>query len=141
MVPEYFEYTAVGRYCEVVEVAADDLSQPFPLIGDRLVHAPAQLPLDLPQLRSHAIPPGVPFDLEFARSSLAAREGEAKEVEGFRLAEPATLAAFRRKPSELDEPGLLGMQRQRKLPNRLRISSRKRRASCSCWNPMMKSSA
>src|SRR5215472_18853820 len=58
MVPEYFEYTAVGRYCEVVEVAADDLSQPFPLIGDRLVHAPAQLPLDLPQLRSHAIPPG-----------------------------------------------------------------------------------
>src|ERR1700730_6111036 len=31
-----------------------------------------------------------------------------QEVEGLRLAEPAPLAAFRRKASELDEPGLLG---------------------------------
>ncbi|MEA3071839.1 MAG: hypothetical protein QOD29_3285, partial [Alphaproteobacteria bacterium] len=38
-----------------------------------------------------------------------------QEVEGLRLAEPAPLAAFRRKASELDEPGLLGVQCQRKL--------------------------
>ena len=64
---------------------------------------------DHPQLRPHAVRPGLPFDLEFALASLAADEGEAQEVEGFRLAEPAPLAAFRRKASELDEPGLLGV--------------------------------
>src|SRR5215831_3251495 len=110
MVPENVECTAIGRRCEVVEVAADDLSEPFPLCGDRLVHAPTQLPLDLPQLRSHAVRSGIPFNLEFARSSLATREGKAQEVEGFRLAEPAPLTAFRRKASELDQPGLLGVQ-------------------------------
>ena len=57
------------------------------------------------------IKPGVTLgDLEFARAGLAADEGEAQEVEGFRLAEPAPPAAFRRKTSELDQPGLLGMQ-------------------------------
>jgi hypothetical protein len=40
---------------------------------------------------------------------------EAKEIEGLRLAETAPPSAFCRKASELDEPGLLGMQRQRKL--------------------------
>jgi len=53
--------------------------------------------------------------LEFTRAGLAADEGEAQEVEGLRLTEPTSLAAFRRKASELDEPSLLGMQRQRKL--------------------------
>jgi hypothetical protein len=55
------------------------------------------------------------FDLEFALAGFAADEGEAQEVEGLRFAEPAPLAAFRRKSSELDEPGLLGMQCQHKL--------------------------
>src|SRR3954447_21943656 len=35
------------------------------------------------------------------------------------LAEPAPQAAFCREASELDQPGLLGMQRQRKLPQPL----------------------
>src|ERR1700688_4460752 len=52
---------------------------------------------------------------DLARAGRAAEEGEAQEVEGLRLAKPAPLSAFRRKASELDEPGLLGMQRQRKL--------------------------
>jgi len=55
------------------------------------------------------------LNLEFARAALAADEGEAEEVEGLRRAKPASLAALRRKASELDKPGLLGMQRQRKL--------------------------
>jgi hypothetical protein len=58
---------------------------------------------------------GFPLNLEFARAAPAADEGEAEEVEGLRRAKPASLAALRRKASELDEPGLLGMQRQRKL--------------------------
>src|SRR5436190_14411289 len=57
----------------------------------------------------HGVRPGLPFDLELARAGLAADEGEAQEVEGFRLAEPAPLAALRRKASELDEPSLLGI--------------------------------
>src|SRR5262249_16205466 len=58
-------------------------------------------------------------DLEFASAGFAADEGEAQEVEGLRSAEPAPLAAFRRKASELDDPGLLGMKRQRKFPQPL----------------------
>jgi hypothetical protein len=44
----------------------------------------------------HAVPPGLPLNLEFTRTGLAADEGEAQEVEGRRLAKPAPLAAFRR---------------------------------------------
>src|SRR6516225_4119504 len=109
MVPEHVQCARVGRHCVVVEVAADDPSQPPPLLGDRLVHAPSQRLLDLPQLRLHAVPSGLPLELEFARAGLAADEGEAQEVEGLRLAEPAPPSAFRRKASKLDQPGLLGV--------------------------------
>src|SRR5262245_56088689 len=115
MVPEYMQCMGVGRHCVVVEVAADDVPQPFPLCGDRLVHAPPHFLFDHLELRSHAVPSGPPFDLEFPRAGLAADEGEAQEVEGLRFAESTPLTAFCREPSELDEPGLLGMQCQRKL--------------------------
>src|SRR6516225_3835089 len=116
MVPEHGQCTGVGWHCVIAEVATNDVPQPFPLIGEWLVHALPQLLFDHPQLRPHAISPGLPFDLEFALAGLAADEGEAQEVEGLRSAEPTPLAAFRRKASELDEPGLLGMQCQRELP-------------------------
>ena len=122
MVPEHVQCPSIGRHGVVVEVAADDMPQPFPLVGDRLVHAPPHLLFDHLELRPHAVAPGLPFDLEFARVGFAADEGEAQEVEGLRLAEPAPLAAFRRKASELDQPGLLGMQCQRKLPSTARAS-------------------
>src|SRR5262245_65164549 len=38
VMPEHSQCAAVGRHCMVVEVAADDPSQPLPLLGDRLVH-------------------------------------------------------------------------------------------------------
>src|SRR6516162_2842441 len=110
MVPEHVQCTGIGWHCVVVEVAVDDVPQPFPLLGDRLVHAPPHLLFDHRELRSHAVPPGLPFDLEFSRAGLPADEGEAHEVEGLRFAEPSPLAAFRRKASKLDEPGLLGVQ-------------------------------
>jgi len=109
MVPEHVQCVGIGRHCVIIEVAVDDVAQPFPLSRDRLVHAPPHLLFDHLELRSHAVRPGLPFDLEFARAGLAADEGEAQEVEGLRFAEPAPLTAFRRKTSELDEPGLLGM--------------------------------
>src|SRR5712691_9595621 len=115
MMAECRQCPIVGRHCVVVEVAGDDLRQPFPLDRDRLMHAPPQLLLDLLELGPHAVAPGVPFDLELVPACLAADEGEAQEVEGLRLAEPTPLAVFRRKASELDQPGLLGVKRQRKL--------------------------
>ena len=79
------------------------------------MHAPPHLLFDPVQLRPHAVLPGFPFDQEFTPAGFSADEGEAQEVEGLRLAEPSCLAVLGRKASELDEPCLLGMQRQRKL--------------------------
>jgi hypothetical protein len=106
----------VGRHGMIVEVALDDLSQPFPLDRDRLVPAPPQLLLDRLQLRPHAIGPRLPFDLELAPTRLAADEDEAQEAEGLRLAEPAPLAVFRSITPELNQSGLLRVERQRVLP-------------------------
>src|SRR5262245_45325843 len=109
VVPEHVQCPGIGRHGVVVEVALHDIPQPLSLSGNRLMHAPPHLRFDHLELRSHAVPPGPPFDLEFARAGLAADEGEAQEVEGFRLAKPAPLAAFRRKAPKLYQPGLLRM--------------------------------
>jgi hypothetical protein len=116
VVQEDMQCLGVSWHCEVVEVAIDDVPQPFPLFRDRLVHAPRHLFFEHLELRSHAVCPGLSFDLEFPRAGLAADEGETQEVEGLRFAEPAPLAALCREASELDQPGLLGMQCQRELP-------------------------
>src|SRR6266516_694570 len=97
MVPEHVQCPRIGRHCVIVEVAADDVPQPLSLFGNWLMHAPPHLLFDHLELRLHAVSPGLPLDLEFALASPAADEGEAQEVEGLRLAEPAPLAAFRRK--------------------------------------------
>ena len=47
LVPERLQCMTIGRHRVVVEVAADDLPQPFALFGNRLVHAPPQRLLDL----------------------------------------------------------------------------------------------
>jgi hypothetical protein len=60
------------------------------------MHAPSQFLFYDLQLCPHAVPPGLPFDLEFAPASFAADKGEAQEGEGLRFTEPAPLAAFRR---------------------------------------------
>src|SRR5271165_4588854 len=121
MVTESGERLCVGRHGEVIEVAADHLPQPFPLRGYRLVHAPSQFLLDGLQLRPHAVASGLPLDEELARPRLAADEGEAQEVEGLRLAEPAPLAVRRCEAAELDQTGLVRMKRQRKLRSGARV--------------------
>src|SRR5271165_7269771 len=96
VVAEGRECTTIGRHGVVVEEAAHDLPQPLPLLGDRPMHAPPQLLLHLQQLRPHAVPPGLPFELEVAPAAFAADEGKAQEVEGLRLAQPALRAPVRR---------------------------------------------
>jgi hypothetical protein len=114
-VPEDHQCVPVGRHRVVVEVAFDHLPQPFPLRRDVLMHAPPQCLLDRLELAPHSIASGLPLDQELAPSRLAADEGEAQEVEDLRLAEPASLAVFRREAPELDQPRLLRMQCQRIL--------------------------
>src|SRR5882757_9051602 len=129
----------VGRHGMIVEVALDDLSQPFPLDRDRLVPALPQLLLDGLQLRPHAVAPGFPLAEELAPTRLATDKSEAQEVEGLRLAEPAPLAVRRRMAAELDQAGLVRWKRQCDLSYRSRMASRKRRASASCSKPTMMS--
>src|SRR5690242_7100892 len=115
MVAERCECLTVGRHCVVGEVAGDDLLQPFPLLGDRLLHPPLELLLDLLELRPLAIPAGFPVDQEMSPARDAADEDKAQEREGFRLAEAAPFAVAGRKTTELDQPGLLRVERQREL--------------------------
>jgi hypothetical protein len=79
----------------VVEVATDDIVQPLSLFGNRLVHAPPHLLFDHPQLRPHAVAPGLPFELEFTLAGFAADEGEAEKVEGFLICHWTRIAAAR----------------------------------------------
>ena len=77
--------------------------------------APPQFLLDGFKLRPHAIATRLPLEEEVAPPGLAADEGEAQERKCLRLAEPAPHSVRRRKAAELDQAGLVGMERQRKL--------------------------
>src|SRR5436305_11563767 len=133
--------TSIGWHCVVVEVAVDDVPQPFPLSGDRLVHAPPHFLFDHLELRSHAVPSGLPFDLEFSRTGFAADEGEAQEVKVSGLPSPPRLRRSSAKRPNSMSRVFSGCSVSANFPNRSRISFRKRRASLSCWKPMMKSPA
>src|SRR5215470_19787880 len=115
MVAKGAECRKVGRHGVVCEVAPDDLRQPAPLFGDRLMHSPPQLLLYLPELYPHAIAPGFPFKLELALARPATDEHEAQELEGFRFSEPALRSSDRRMAPKLDQAGLIRVQRQREL--------------------------
>ncbi|WP_439375001.1 hypothetical protein [Bradyrhizobium sp. DASA03120] len=109
-VAEGAERSAVGRYRVVVEVPGNDLPQPFALFEHRLVHTPSHSLLHGLQFRPHAVFARLAPDLELALLGSAADEGEAEEVEGLRLAEPAPPAVVLRMTSELDQPGFLRVQ-------------------------------
>src|SRR6202011_52781 len=115
MITEGAKRPRVGRHGVVGIVAGDDRLQPSPLLGEGLLHALAQFVLDLPQLRTSAVPPTFAADLEPALPGPSADVGKAKEVERFRFAEPELGTLRRCEAAERDQPGLLRMQRQRKL--------------------------
>src|SRR5580704_7174694 len=89
VVPERFQRLPVGRDGVIGEEAPDDLLKPSPLLGDWFMHTPSQLLLDGLELRPHSIAPGFPQDEELAPTVALTDEGEAQDVEGLRLAEPA----------------------------------------------------
>ena len=85
---------AVGRYGVIAEEAAHHLPEPSPQLGDRPLPrdgpAPHQLDLHRLELRPHPVGPGVPPQQELAAPAAAADVGQAEEVGGLRLAEPAS---------------------------------------------------
>jgi len=115
IIVECSQCRAVGRHGMIGEEASDHPLEPGPLLGDRLVHAPSQFLLDPPERCPHAIAPCCSFDKELPTAVAFTDEGKAKKVEGLRFSEPATSASFRRKAAELDQAGLVRIERQREL--------------------------
>jgi len=91
---------------------ADDLPQPFSLVGDRPVHPPSQVRLDVLELRPHAVASGLPQKLEVPFACFPADEREPQEGEGLRFAEPALLAVDCSEAAKLNQAGLVRMERQ-----------------------------
>src|SRR5947199_10198516 len=108
--PEDMQCPRIRRHRVIVEVAFHHKTQPLSLIWNWQVHTPPQLLFDHLELRPHAVRSGFPFNLESARASFPADEGEPQEVEGLGFAEPTPPAALCREAAKLDQPGLLRMQ-------------------------------
>src|SRR6516165_6970397 len=115
MIVECSQCRAVGRYGMVGEEASDQLLEPGPLLGDRFVHAPSQFLLDPPERCPHAIAPCCSFDKVLPTAVAFTDEGKAKKVEGLRFSEPASGSSFRREAAELDQAGLVRIERKREL--------------------------
>jgi len=115
IVSEGSKASAVCGYRVIREVSTDDLSEPLTLDRDGFVHAPPQLLFDRSQPCPHPVPARLPLELEGAPAGPAADVSEPKKVECLRLAQPTALSIFGRKTTELDQPGLLRMQRKREL--------------------------
>src|SRR5262249_32638968 len=105
----------VGRHGVVSEESQDDLLKPSPLLGNRLVPPLSQFGLHSSERCAHAVPPSLPLNMEVARRRLTANEREAQEGERLRFTESPPLSIFGRKASELDQSGLLRVERQREL--------------------------
>ena len=56
--PECMQCTTIGRHRVVRKEAGCDLPQPFPLLGDWLMHSPLHLLLDFLELRPHSVTSG-----------------------------------------------------------------------------------
>src|SRR5215472_17004667 len=128
IVPERRERPAIGRDRIVSEVTSHDLPQPFPLLGDRLMHSTQELRLNVPQLAPHAVASGLPLKLEGAAARSTTDEGEAQEREGFRFSKPAPLAFARSEAAELNQARLVRVERQRKFPEP--VTHRIKEATC-----------
>src|SRR5450755_877661 len=90
----------------------NDLLQPASLNGDSLVHSSPKLRLDFLKLGPHAVVSGLPLKLEGAPASFAANVGKAQEREGVRSSDAAFLAICRSTAAELNQAGLVRMERQ-----------------------------
>lgn len=105
-IPERCERPDICWNREVCEVPANGLAQPLPLLGDRPVHAPSQLHLDVLESRPHAVAAGLPLKLEVPLTRFSADERKPQECKGLRFAEPTPLAVGRRVATKLNQASL-----------------------------------
>src|SRR5262245_66155989 len=108
MVTEGAECREIGRHGMIAKVAPNDLRQPEALVGDRLVHPPSQLLLNLREFCPHSVTPGFPSEPELTLARTSADENEPDEFEGFRFSEPAPRWFTGRIAAELQQAGLPG---------------------------------
>src|SRR5271166_2346977 len=116
--PEGRQRAAVGRHGVVVEETHDDLLEPFALLGDGVVHAPAQTLLDLLELRPQPTAAARSPQEKLAGPRRAADQREAEEVEGLRFTQPAPGASGRCEATRLDQAGLSGCSASANSSNR-----------------------
>jgi hypothetical protein len=57
-VTKRMQCTTIGRHCMVRKEAGYDLPQPFPLLGNGMMHSPSHLFLDFLELRPHSVTSG-----------------------------------------------------------------------------------
>jgi hypothetical protein len=126
---------AVGRHGMVAEEAANHLSGPFPLLGDRLVSAPHQLDLDRLELGAHPIAPRMPHQQELGQRRLRPQMCVSPRKLN-RLAEPASSTVPRSKAADrrvfsgcivsANTPQIAVPRRPGSALHRLRAGSRRR---------------
>src|SRR5579883_2719369 len=141
LIPERRDCPTVRRHRMVVEVASHDLPQPSSLLWNRPVHAPSQDLLHLFELRPHAVAPGPAFDQELTPTRLPQMKVKPRKLKVSGLPSPRRLRLSAAKRPNSISRVFSGCNDSANFANRTRISSRKRRASASCSNPTMKSSA
>ena len=114
-VAKYMKALDIARHRVVVEVALNDRLQPFTGLGHAIVHALAELLLNLSQLAPHALADRLAPHREVPFAVLPADVREAQEVERLRLAFSSSFPVWFGKPPELDPARFFWMQFQPKL--------------------------
>ena len=114
-VAKYIKALHIARHRVVIEVALNDRLQPFTGLGHRIVHALAELLLDLSQLAPHALANRPAPHREVPFAVLPADVREAQEIERLWLAFPSSFPVWFGKPPELDPARFCWMEFQPKL--------------------------
>ena len=111
--PKKRQRRLVHGHSVVAKVSTHNRPQPLALLGDGFVHSSPKLGFHLIQLRLQPFPYRLPQHREPSIAPLLSADmREAQKVERLRLPFPTPLPVGRRKPPELDQARLLGMQFQ-----------------------------
>ena len=113
---------AVVGHAKVPAMPGHHRAQVLALLFDGSVHAPSEFDLERLEFSSQAFGIGQPQHHEFAFSARSAAMREPQEVKGLRLSHSRAASVIPGEAPELDQPRLLGMQRQSTLREALRQS-------------------
>jgi hypothetical protein len=114
LVAKHVQRRAVHGHPVIADVPTNDQTQPPAHLRDRVVQAPPEFGFHLAQLRLHPLPARLPNHREPPIPLLPADVREAEEIERLRLPLPDAPPALGRVRTELQQPRLLGVQRQTK---------------------------